>query len=132
MNTVVFHLVTILNFIRLFVLELPDLLLCGLLFGIGYLTKDNNLKLYARNNAKAVDLRGNAALWGDPQETISSRLGRAYGKERYYWVKLFRIFVDTLFFFDYKLDSNGNKIGHCQKSVDPNIKINEEIWNWSL
>lgn len=131
MNTVTFHTITIINFVRLFLLELLDLLLCGLLFLIGWIIKDSDLMLYARSNAKAIDLRGNACLWGDPQETISARLGRSIDKERYSWVKYFRIFVDTLFFFDYKFDKNGKKIKHCEKSIDPSLKINEEIWSWN-
>ena len=132
MNTVVFHLVVTFNFLRLFILELPDLLLCGLMAVIGYFTKNKKLIDYGIANAKAIDLRGNACLLGDPQETISSRLGRSKDNERYSFVKYFRIFVDTLFFFDYELDKKtGRKIGHCEKSIDPGIEINEEIWPWN-
>ena len=121
------------NFIRLLILELPDLIVCGILYIIGIVFKKEGLKHYARNNAKAIDLRGNAALSGDPQETISSRLGRAKGQERYFWVKLLRIFVDDfLFFFDYEIDPvTGEKIKHCTKSIDPKITIDEEIMNWN-
>lgn len=59
------------------------------------------------------------------------------GRERYFWVKYFRIFVDTLFFFDYEKDNDTGKIlRHCEKSVMPleQITFREEtqyeIWFW--
>lgn len=132
MNTVVFHLITIINFLRLFIFELPDLILSGIICGIGLATRNQKLFIYGKNNAKAVDLRGNACLWGDPQETISARLGRSVGKERYIWVKWFRQFVDMMFFFDYIELEDGTIIRHCQKSIDSNIEINEELWPWGI
>ena len=81
----------------------------------------------------AIDQLVNTLLLGHPDETISSRLGRSMGKERYIWVKGFRIFVDTLFFFDTK-----GKKRHCQKSVmrleQKNFRkfSDYEIWSWSI
>ena len=80
----------------------------------------------------AIDQLANTLLLGHPDETISSRLGRSKGKERYFWVKWFRIFVDTLFFFD----TDGEK-KHCEKSIMPleqqNFRelIDYEIWSWN-
>ena len=80
----------------------------------------------------AIDQLANTLLLGHPDETISSRLGRSIGKERYFWVKWFRIFVDTLFFFD-----RDGKMRHCEKSVMPLEQQNfreltdYELWSWN-
>lgn len=90
------------------------------------------------NTFLAFDQLINTFLGGHPDETLSSRLGRTIGKERYVWVKSFRVFVDTLFFFDYKIDKKtGRKIKHCEKSVmhleQKNFRkfIDYEIWSWN-
>lgn len=85
----------------------------------------------------ALDQLLNTLLLGHCDETLSSRLGRTIGKERYFWVKPFRIFVDTLFFFDYSISESGKRIGHCEKSIMPleqqnfRIMIDYEIWSWN-
>ena len=85
------------------------------------------------NYLLAIDQLANTLLLGHPDETISSRLGRTVGKERYFWVKPFRVFVDMLFFFD--KGPNGER--HCQASVMPLEQQNfrtmndYEIWSWN-
>ena len=80
----------------------------------------------------AYDQLVNTFLLGHPDETLSSRLGRTIGKERYFWVKPFRKFVDFLFFFDKDKERN-----HCERSIMPleqqNFRelINYEIWSWN-
>jgi hypothetical protein len=82
---------------------------------------------YLVNLFLAVDQVANTVLLGHPDETISSRLGRAIGQERYIWVKPLRILVDTLFFFDKD---------HCKNSVMPleqqNFRemVDYELWSW--
>jgi hypothetical protein len=92
------------------------------------------MKLVARyiiNLFLTFDQMVNTVLLGHPDETLSSRLGRTIGKERYWWVKPLRIFVDILFFFD----TDGDK-KHCEKSIMPleqqNFRemIDYEIWSW--
>lgn len=79
----------------------------------------------------------NTLLAGHPDETLSSRLGRTKGDERYMFVYLLRIIVDCIFFFDYKVDDEGNRIKHCEKSILPleqkNFKefIDYELWSWN-
>ena len=76
----------------------------------------------------SLDQLLNTLLLGHPDETLSSRLGRAMGKERYVWVKWLRVFVDTLFFFDKD---------HCKNSVMPleqqNFRtvVDYELWSWT-
>ena len=80
----------------------------------------------------ALDQLLNTLLLGHPDETLSSRLGRTIGKERYFWVKYLRLAVDTLFFFD-----KDGEIGHCEKSIMPleqqNFRevVDYEIWTWN-
>ena len=89
----------------------------------------------------AIDQLLNTLLMGHPDETLSSRLGRTINKERYFFVKPFRVAVDTLFFFDYRIVFVGEeriptKIYHCEKSIMPleqqNFRemIDYEIWSW--
>ena len=84
----------------------------------------------------AIDQLTNTILLGHPDETISSRLGRSIGKERYFWVKLLRVSVDFLFFFDSSL-KGGRKVKHCEGSIMPleqeNFRVfaDYEIWSWS-
>lgn len=80
----------------------------------------------------AVDQLLNTLLLGHPDETLSSRLGRSRGIERYFFVKPLRITIDTIFFFDRDGD-----IYHCEKSVMPleqqNFRdmIDYELWDWN-
>lgn len=85
----------------------------------------------------AIDQASNTLLLGHPDETLSSRLGRSIGVERYFWVSPLREFVDLIFWFDSKTLPSGVIIGHCEKSVMPLEQINfrrfidYEIWSWS-
>lgn len=80
----------------------------------------------------ALDQLLNTLLLGHPDETLSSRLGRSIGQERYFFVKPLRILIDTIFFFD----RDGDRY-HCERSVMPleqqNFRelIDYEIWNWN-
>lgn len=79
----------------------------------------------------ALDQLLNTLLLGHPDETLSSRLGRTIDNERHFFIKPFRILVDTIFFFD----KEGDK-GHCEKSIMPleqqNFRelIDYELWAW--
>lgn len=90
---------------------------------------------YLYNIVLGIDQAFNTLLLGHPDETISSRLGRSIGRERYFWVKYFRVLVDTIFFFDTET-KKGKIIRHCEKSVMPleqrNFRrfIDYEIWSW--
>lgn len=80
----------------------------------------------------ALDQLLNTLLLGHPDETLSSRLGRTINRERYFFVKPLRLFIDALFFFD----KDGDK-AHCEKSIMPleqqNFRemIDYEIWAWN-
>jgi hypothetical protein len=84
-----------------------------------------------------IDQVLNTILLGHPDETLSSRLGRSIGKERYFWVSPLRVIIDTIFWFDKKYLLDGRILGHCEKSVMPleqqNFRtvIDYEVWRWS-
>lgn len=84
----------------------------------------------------ALDQLINTLLLGHPDETLSSRLGRTAGKERYFWVRYLRITVNTLFFFDVEYRTDGTIAKHCEKSIMPleqenfRTMIDYEIWSW--
>jgi hypothetical protein len=88
------------------------------------------------NSFLALDQLFNTIMMGHPDETISSRLGRASGKERYFWVRWFRLFVNKLFWFDYTCDDMGNIVPHCESSIIPLEQttfrtLDYELWSWS-
>jgi len=78
----------------------------------------------------------NTISGGHPDETLSSRLGRTIGKERYFWVAPARVIVDTLFFFDKDYKVDGRILSHCEKSIMPLEQQNfrevadYELWSW--
>ncbi len=73
------------------------------------------IRPYTLNILIAIDQLLNAILFGDPDETISSRLGKTQRGDHgpiwsTFWMPL-RFFVDLLFFpFD--------GWGHCRKSIE--------------
>lgn len=94
----------------------------------------NKILQLAKNLFIAVDQLINTLLLGHPDETLSSRLGRAKDKERYVWVWYLRWFVNYLFFFDYSYRA-GQKVWHCENSIQPLEQQNfrnfdYEIWSW--
>tara|TARA_Y100000296_G_C5180060_1_gene263664 strand:+ start:5337 stop:5636 length:300 start_codon:yes stop_codon:yes gene_type:complete len=96
----------------------------------------NLLAQYIYNLFLALDqLINTVILFGHPDESVSSRLGRAIGKERYFWVAPLRVLVDAIFFFDKSVLDNGYVMKHCEKSIIPyeQLSINEfkyELWSW--
>lgn len=84
-----------------------------------------------KNLVISLDQVANVLLLGHPAETISSRLGRSIGRERYFWVAPLRHFVDLLFFFD----KGPNGESHCKWSVvDEKTDFYKaypyELWSW--
>ena len=61
-------------------------------------------KKYLVNNLVALDQAVNTFLGGDPDETLSSRIGKNYKGS------IFHKFVNTLFFW---------QKDHCEESIDP-------------
>jgi len=87
------------------------------------------------NSFLALDQLLNTIMLGHPDETISSRLGRASSKERYFWVRWFRLFVNKLFWFDKRINSDGTVTSHCEASIIPLEQttfrtLDYELWSW--
>lgn len=124
------YFILVFNFLRVFLVVTPELFIAALCFLIGKWTKQDTLWKYGRNKALAIDQWGNAELLGHPDETISSRLGRSYGHERYFWVRIFRRLVD---YYAWKIFKD---FDHCRRSVmvleQESLKFqNYEIWSWN-
>lgn len=91
---------------------------------LGLITRSSILWSFGFNIAYSIDQFGNALLLGDPDETISSRTGRALlsnqAKRFVYplgWV------IDGLALIF------GDK-NHVRKSVETNQQIKKELWSW--
>lgn len=88
----------------------------------------NIIARFTLNVLLSIDQMANTFLLGHPDETLSSRLGRAEGRERYEWVRTLRIFVDKIF--------SVFEEDHCKNSVMPleqqNFRtiVDYEIWSW--
>jgi hypothetical protein len=83
---------------------------------------------YVFNQFLAIDQLLNTILMGHPDETLSSRLGRTIGKERYFFVRPLRVTVDLIF---YPIEKD-----HCLNSVMHLEQMNfrdfdYEVWSWS-
>jgi len=63
------------------ILAIIDLLVMSLILPL-LLFKDKNLNQYIKNNFIAIDQRANALLFGDEDETISSRMGKHLIKKK--------------------------------------------------
>ena len=91
----------------------------------GKITHDSRFFKYGFNIAVSIDQLGNVIMLGDPDETISSRLGRAILSGRPKWfVPSFAALVDFIF---YKLD---NQESHCLNSIEHEKAYDSEIWSW--
>lgn len=116
-------------FIAVFLGVLPIVVIIGLFYFVSKLVlRSGKCTKYAFNNLYGVDQFANTILAGHPEETISSRLGRAkiHGY-RYKWVRLLRFIVDCL---AYPFDGSE----HCLKAAkEEGLKMNldREIWNWN-
>ena len=86
------------------------------LIGINYQQQQYNMFIkYLKNILISLDQLTNTLLFGAPDETISSRLGRNYNGS---WMEKF---VDWLFQWQNKPD------GHCESSIEPIDRENGTI-----
>jgi hypothetical protein len=105
-------------------LIIPLLIGSLLVFLTGVIFKDSLIKKAGFNMLVSVDQFGNVVLLGDPDETISSRTGRAVMSERPVWfIKYLHASIDKMFHI-----LIGQK-NHCVDAVEKEDH-NEEIWSW--
>jgi hypothetical protein len=102
------------------------ILLAAPIFFMGKLIKNQLLTDYGFNLSYSVDQLANAFWLGEPDETISSRTGRALKSKRYkWWVPYFGKLVDFLAYVFAK-DKN-----HVRTSIEQDEKIKKELDSWS-
>jgi hypothetical protein len=86
----------------------------------------NRVSRYYFNILLGIDEFANILLLGSPEETISSRLGRAFfsGKAKWF-VYPAKKFVDTAAWILAK------QTNHCVSSILNGIDVTDyELWNW--
>ena len=83
------------------------------------------MRQYVYNVFLAMSQFLNSLLLGDPDESISGRLGRAYlsGRPKW-WVTPWMTFVDWMFVMLF------GEIQHCIKSVEYGEEHAKELWSW--
>ena len=82
-------------------------------------------KRYYLNILLGIDQFGNILMLGSPDETISSRLGRAIKSGRAKWFVLpFAGFVNALF------KILAGQRNHVLESIEKHPNLNYELWNW--
>ena len=73
------------------------------------------MKLYVRNILVGIDQLVNTIIGGDPDETISSRIGKCqrgdFGRAVWYFTYLPRVFVDLVFYY---FDGPN----HCRNNIE--------------
>lgn len=118
----------LLNTFVMFPIMLVELILGATMHGLGLLFKSKKLKAHGLELAMAVDQYMNVVWLGNPDETISSRCGRAIvsGKPKWYIKYLLRPFVDKAAKFF------GDGPNHCVNAIehDENMDKQYEVWKW--
>jgi len=105
-------------------LVIPLFLASLSVFLTGLLLGDKLIEKAGFNMLVSVDQFGNVVLLGDPDETISSRTGRAVLSDGSRWfVKYVQYFINKMF---HVLLGQKN---HCESAVEKDIYENE-IWSW--
>ena len=121
------NLFACINFILVFLLTLPGLLYIAILSLIGSICY-KPMAHYAGRCMIAPDQWWNAALRGEEDETVSSRLGRAYKSGRPKLYALFGVYAVNMLFIILKQQFN-----HCVESIEhryDNGAPSDESWNW--
>lgn len=118
----------LLNTCVMFPIMLAQLILGASMHGLGLLFKSNKLKHHGLDLAIAVDQYMNVVWLGNPDETISSRTGRAIvsGKPKWYIKYLLHPFVD------WAARRFGDDPDHCVRAIehDENMDQQYEVWKW--
>lgn len=117
------------NFIGIFIFTIPGLVYFGILNLIGYLIRSPELRHYSVRCLVAPDQWWNAALLGEEDETVSSRLGRALKSGRpKIGAIVFAMFVNAIFRL-----AIGQK-NHCLESIEEkhceHSPASDETWSF--
>lgn len=119
---------SILNFIGVFLFTCPGLIYFGLLNLLGVIIRSPELRHWSMRCLIAPDQWWNAALLGEEDETVSSRLGRAINSGRpKRGAKCLAHFVNGVFYL-----AAGQK-NHCIGAIEPKYlegAPRDEQWNF--
>ena len=126
--TLALKIFAIINFVGVFIFTMPGLVYFGLLNLLGFLIKSKELQKWSMRCLVAPDQWWNAALLGEEDETVSSRLGRALKSGKAKWgARILASFVNTIF------KAIANQKNHCLESIEPkyeNGAPKDEQWNF--
>jgi hypothetical protein len=115
-NTLVFAPLTVIQVLIGFIIYL-----------LGLIFRSKSIKTHGKQLALAADQNMNVIWLGDPDETISSRIGRAIlsGRPKWYIKFFLRPFVDMMakLFGDFD---------HCINAVEKDENMDEkyQVWKW--
>jgi len=119
---------SLINTLAMFPIMAAQLILGALIHVIGKLFKSHKLRTHGKDLAIAVDQYMNVVWLGNPDETISSRTGRAIrsGKPKWYIKYLLHPFVDNAAKFF------GDGPNHCINAIeeDEYEEGQYEVWKW--
>lgn len=120
------RLLALIDTIIFFIPMLFQLMLGVCIYYLGVWFSQEKLKMYGKNLALAVDQNMNVVWLGDPDETISSRCGRAVvsGRPKWYIKYLLRPFVD------WAARRFGDGPDHCIRSIEVDELHRNEVWEW--
>ena len=124
----VLNFVSIFNFIYIFLFTIPLLIYFALWNLVGWAFRSKDMSHYSVRVLVGIDQSWNAALRGEEDETVSSRLGRAIKSGRPKWgAKMFAHFVNGVF----KLVAG--QANHCLESIEEryeNGAPSDEKWSF--
>lgn len=111
-----------------FPMTLLQVIIGALLYWIGRCCKSSPLKTHGLVLAIAADQNMNTVWLGHPDETISSRTGRAIrsGKPKWYIKYLLHPFVDRA------AQVFGDQPNHCIRAIEEDRVSRDryEVWSW--
>lgn len=109
---------------------LPVMLLqvsCGfVLYLVGKAIGHADMRRYGKNMALAADQNANVLWLGAPDETISSRCGRALASGRPKWY----IGLVLAPFVDWAARRFGDGPDHCLRAIEGPLAREGEVWSW--
>jgi hypothetical protein len=118
----------LLNTMIMFPIMVGELILGAIMYAIGKWCKIKQLEAHGKELAIAVDQYMNVVWLGNPDETISSRTGRAIesGKPKWYIKYLLHPFVD------WAARVFGDGPNHCLNAIeyDEHMENQYEVWKW--
>jgi len=123
------QLLAVVSTVVFFPMMLLQVLLGALIYWIGRLSRSKRLRTHGKDLAMAADQNLNTIWLGYPDETVSSRTGRAMasGEPKWYIKHILCPFVDRA------AQVFGDEPNHCARSIETQLHMDSqyEIWKWS-